>query len=90
MEGKFCREERGTCLDIMLEFQCPSFLLPIFILFSGIHIRALRGSEAAKCRSDPLAALKTAIRRAEDELHLYAEEHIRVPGLSQVAFIITF
>ena len=48
--------------------------------FSGIHLRALRGSEAAKCREDPLAALKTAIRRAEDEVHLYEEEHIRVPG----------
>lgn len=46
----------------------------------GIHLRALRGSDAAKCREDPLAALKTAIRRAEDEVHLYEEEHIRVPA----------
>ena len=50
--------------------------------FSGIHLRALRGSEAAKCREDPLAALKTAIRRAEDEVHLYEEDNIRAPGLS--------
>ena len=49
---------------------------------SGIHLRALRGGDAAKCREDPLAALKTAIRRAEDEVHLYEEDNIRAPGLS--------
>ena len=46
----------------------------------GVHLRVLRGSKAAACQTSPLAALKTAIRRAEDEVHLYEEEHIRAPG----------
>ena len=67
-------------VSLLTEFQNPNIL-------SGVHIRALRGSEAAKCRSDPLAALKTAIRRAEDEVHLYEEDHIRVPGWSLDTFM---
>ena len=51
-----------------------------FLSTAGVHLRALRGSKAAACQSSPLAALKTAIRRAEDEVHLYEEEHITAPG----------
>ena len=80
----------GHFLSSVSIFEVPEYVQidhgPLFTKFpipsSGIHLRALRGGDAAKCREDPLAALKTAIRRAEDEVHLYEEDNIRAPGLS--------